>query len=99
MLKNFLLRGIIGLNESERRNAQDILINIELYTDLSLAAKSDRVEDSIDYHALSNKVIAHVEKPQPYTVEVLAGDIAVLCLEENGARFALCLVNYLASVD
>ena len=36
IIKDLLLRGIIGINPDERVKKQDILLNIVLYHDLSL---------------------------------------------------------------
>ena len=37
IIKDLLVRGIIGINDWEREKAQDILINIEIQTDLAKA--------------------------------------------------------------
>lgn len=85
IINNLLVQGVIGVNDWEREKAQDILINIEVLTDLTEAGKSDSIEHSIDYHALSKKVIANVKEAQHYTVEALASSIAALCLGEKYA--------------
>ena len=50
-------RCIIGMNGDERREKQDVLINISLYADLRQAGISDRIEDTVDYRALKKKVL------------------------------------------
>lgn len=85
IIKDLLIRGIIGINDWERKNPQDILINIEITADLSKAGKSDNVEDSVNYRTVSKKIIAHTETVGRLTVEALAADIAKLCLAEPGA--------------
>ena len=45
IIKDLLLRGIIGINDWEREKPQDILINIILSTDLGQAGKSDTIDD------------------------------------------------------
>ena len=44
------LRGcrIIGVNEEERHNKRDVIINLAILTDLRKAGKSDRFEDAVD---------------------------------------------------
>ena len=86
IIKNLLVRGIIGINDWEREKAQDILINIQISAELSKAGKSDRIEHSVNYRTISKKVIAHVEKAERFTVEALAGDIADLCLADERAQ-------------
>jgi FolB domain-containing protein len=86
IIKNLLLQGIIGINDWERETPQDILINIEIATDISKAAASDQIEDSVNYRTVSKKVIAHIEEAKRFTVEALANDIADLCLGEKHAK-------------
>ena len=85
-IKDLLVRGIIGLNEVERHQPQDILINIVLFADIENACQSDEIADSVNYRTIAKKVIAHAEQAQRLTVEALAGDIARLCLGEAGVQ-------------
>jgi FolB domain-containing protein len=88
VIKDLLLRGIIGINDWEREKRQDILINIALSGDLRAAGESDKIEDAINYRTLTKKIIEHVEKSARYTVEALATDIAKLCLSAEGVQRA-----------
>jgi FolB domain-containing protein len=83
IIKDLLVRGIIGVNEWERENPQDILINISLFTDLKVAGQSDLIEDSVNYRTVSKKVTSHVEVIKRHTVEALAEDIAAICLADS----------------
>ena len=86
LTKDLLARGIIGINDWERENPQDILINIEIEADLSRAGASDNIEDSINYRTLTKRVIAHAESANRLTVEALAADLAAICLEEPNTQ-------------
>ena len=79
-IKDLLARGIIGINNWERENPQDILINIVLFTDVRKAGKSDNISDSVNYRTVAKAVLKHVETAQRLTVEALATDIAEICL-------------------
>lgn len=82
IIKDLQVRGIIGITDHERRLPQDILINVVMFTDISQAAQSDRIEDCIDYSKMAKKLFAHTEKVGRYTVEALAEDLARLVLED-----------------
>jgi FolB domain-containing protein len=82
-IENLLIRGIIGVSERERANPQDIIVNIQLETDISKSGQSDDIEESVNYRTVAKKIIAHVEKSARYTVEALATDIAQICLGFN----------------
>ena len=86
IIRDLLVRGIIGLNDWEREKKQDILVNLELRLDLRSAAESDRVEDSLNYRSLAKAVIRHVESSSHFLVEALAGEIARIAIVEFGAR-------------
>jgi FolB domain-containing protein len=87
-IKDLLLRGIVGINDWEREQPQDILINITLFADLRRAGLSDDIHDTVNYRSLTKKIIQLVEASQRYTVEALAADIARICLQEPGAERA-----------
>lgn len=82
IIKDLLLRGIIGINPDEREKKQDILLNLVLYADTRTAAKSDAIEDAVNYKAVTKRVIEHVEASADFLVEKLANDLAHLILTE-----------------
>jgi FolB domain-containing protein len=81
-IKDLLLRTIIGINDDERRNKQDVLINITLFTDHS-DARSDNIEDVVNYRTITKKIISLVEESQFFLVEKMALKIADICLEDQ----------------
>ena len=83
VIKNLLARGIIGVNDWERKRAQNILINLTLFTDTQRAAETDNINDCVDYSKMSKRVMAHAESVSRLTVEALANDLAHLCLEDK----------------
>ena len=100
LIKDLLVRCIVGVNEDERTEKQDVVINIALTTDLRPAGTSDRFTDAVDYRAIKKRVYAMVEESRFFLVEALAEQIAAICLaiprpagagergEAHGARFA-----------
>jgi FolB domain-containing protein len=88
VIKDLLLRGIVGINEWERERKQDILVNLVLFTDLQKAGESDDVADSVNYRTLAKQVIELVEGAKRFTVEALAADIAGLCVKAPGVNRA-----------
>ncbi len=85
-IRDLLVRGILGTNESERRAPQDILIQVTLFVDLHRAGESDSLEDTVNYRTISKEIIAHVETSSRHTVEALASDLASLCLGHAPVR-------------
>ena len=82
LIKDLLLRTIIGINEEERRARQDVLINIVLYADTRAAGASDDIDDAVNYRTITKRVIKMVEGSRFYLVEKMAAEIAAICLED-----------------
>ena len=93
IIKNLLVRGIIGVNNWERKRPQDILINITLFTDTRRAAETDDINDCVNYSTISKKVQAHAESVERLTVEALANDLAKICLEEKDVQKVIVRVE------
>ena len=85
-ISDLVARGIIGINDWERKNPQEILINLVIFGDMSKAGKSDDIRDCINYRTVAKKALKHAESAQRFTVEALAADLADLCLEEPGVQ-------------
>ncbi len=86
VIRDLLLRTVIGINDWEREKKQDVLLNLELYTDTSAAGRSDRVEDSLNYRTVAKDVIQMVDTSSFFLVEALAESVARLAVEEHGAE-------------
>jgi D-erythro-7,8-dihydroneopterin triphosphate epimerase len=82
-IRDLALRCIVGVDEQERREKQDVLIQITMHADLSRAGRTDALEDTIDYRALKKRILHLVEQSQFYLVEALAQSIADECLRES----------------
>ncbi len=82
IIKDLRVRGILGIYPQEREAAQNLLINIVMFTDIRPAAATDGIENAVNYESVARRVIAHVEAASDFLAERLATDIANLILEE-----------------
>jgi len=80
LISDLLVRCIIGVNEDERHNKQDVVINLAIGTDLSRAGASDRFEDALDYRGLKKQIMSLAENSRFFLIEALAEAVAALCL-------------------
>lgn len=85
-IRDLKLHCIIGINENERTEKQDIIINVTLYADLKKAGSSDNINDSVDYKIMKKNIISMVEKSSFLLIEKLAAEIANLCLENKTVK-------------
>ncbi len=86
LVRDLLVRGIVGLNDWEREKKQDILINLTLFLDSRAAGRSDDVEKTLNYRTITKAIIHLVESSSFYLVEALAEAIAQLAVVEHGAE-------------
>ena len=71
----------VGVPEQERAQPQRLLLSLDLECDLSAAAASDRIEDTIDYKAITDGLLQFGEGRSWKLIEKLAADIAQLVLD------------------
>jgi FolB domain-containing protein len=83
IIKDLLVRGILGINPEEREKLQDILINVVLYADIRQAAATDAIEDAVNYRSITKRIIDHVDASSDFLVEKLVTDLARIILCEN----------------
>ncbi len=81
-LRGLLVRGHHGVFESERAEGQDFVVDVALDVDISAAAQSDDLADTIDYGALALTIAAIVSGEPVNLLETLAERIATACLAD-----------------
>lgn len=81
-IRDLALRCVIGVFPEEREKRQDVLINVVMDCDLGRAAETDRLEDTVDYKAIKQAVVAMVEASRFNLIETLADRVAAICLGE-----------------
>jgi FolB domain-containing protein len=86
IVRDLLVRGILGVKPEERTKRQDILVNLELEVDTRPAAASDDITDAVNYRSIAKRVIERVEGGSDRLVERLCEDLARLILTEFPVR-------------
>ena len=92
-LRDFHLSCIVGCAPEERFERQDIVFNIELYTDFADCVASDNLRDSIDYEELRKRVRNVVEGSSFELIESLADAVAKACLEQSRCKQVVVDLN------
>lgn len=92
-LNDLRIETVIGIFEWERRVKQTISIDLEMATDIRRAAETDAIEDTLDYKAVSKRIIRFVGDSQYKLVETLAECIARLILDEFDVKWVRLRIN------
>lgn len=79
-IRDLLLRCVIGVHDWERRERQNVVLNITLHADLRAACRSDDVADTVDYVEVKKRVMSAVERSSFCLLEALAQAAADACL-------------------
>lgn len=85
-VNDLVARLIIGVRKEERREKQQVIINLTLFTDLRKAGKTDDLEDTVDYSLLKGQILQEIENSKFYLLEALAQKVADICLKDLAIR-------------
>lgn len=86
-------RCIIGVDEEERREKQDVTVNLSIYGDFRTQGLSDRFEDAIDYRMIKKRLLGLIEGSRYFLLEALAEAIAIDCLTTPAVTRVLVRVD------
>ncbi len=84
-IEKLRLRCFIGFNPHELKDKQDVVITMELYTDIRKGGETDNPDDILNYKTVNKAVIAHVEASRYKTLEALATNIAKVAVVDCAA--------------
>ncbi|MBE9533283.1 MAG: dihydroneopterin aldolase [Proteobacteria bacterium] len=79
-LNNLDIDTIIGIYDWERETLQTLSFDLEMDWDISKAAKSDDIADTLDYGAIATSIVTFVEASRYQLIETLAEDLCALLL-------------------
>lgn len=92
-LHDLRIKTIVGIWEWERRIRQTVSIDLEMGADIRKAARTDRIENALDYKQIAKRVQQFVEDSSYQLVETLAENIATVVLNEFDVPWIAVRVN------
>lgn len=81
-LRDLRIRTVVGIWEWERRLPQVVSIDLDMAADISRAAASDAIEDTLNYKAVTKRITSFVEESRFDLVETMAEQIAAIIRSE-----------------
>jgi dihydroneopterin aldolase len=82
-LRGLRLVAVVGVLPEERTRAQPLELDLDLWADLSAAGRTDMLDRTVDYGAVSDVVAATVEAARPGLLERLAELVAEAVLDAD----------------
>lgn len=92
-LHDLKIECIIGIWEWERRIKQTIILDLDMAADIRRAAATDKIEDTLNYKAVSKRLNEFVGNSQFQLVETLAEKVAEILLAEFKLQWVRVRVN------
>lgn len=92
-LRDLKIEAIIGIFDWEREIKQTLSLDLEMAADVSKAAKTDAIEDTLDYKAVAKRLIEFVGQSEYKLVETLAERVAEIVLSEFNVPWVRLRVN------
>lgn len=80
-IEGLALQAIIGVHDFERHTRQPVVIDLDLFIDITRAAETDNLEDTVSYGDVCRAITRLVESSSFNLVEALAESIAALVFE------------------
>lgn len=78
---------VVGIYDWERRIRQNVVLDLDMAADVARAAKSDKIQDTLDYKSVAKRLIQFVSTAEFQLVETLAEKVAELVMQEFGVRW------------
>lgn len=97
-LRGLRIETVIGIYDWEKGIKQPIILDLEMSTDVARAAASDRIEDAVDYKAVSKRLKRFVGEGRFELVETLAERCAEIIRTEFGVRWLRLTANKIGAV-
>lgn len=85
-IEGLQIEALIGIYDWERRIRQPLVFDIEMAFDNRVPAATDAIGDTLNYKAVSKRVIQFVSESDFGLVETLAEKVAAIILDEFGVR-------------
>jgi len=89
-IENLTVETVIEIFDWEREIRQAVSLDLEMDFDIRKAARSDSIEDTLDYKSVSKRLIRFIEQSEFQLVETLAERCASIVLAEFPVN-RLCL--------
>jgi len=92
-LRALRIETTIGIYDWEKNIKQPVILDIEMASDIAKGAASDRIDDALDYKAVSKRLKQFVGESRFELVETLAERCAAIIREEFGVPWVRLTLN------
>ena len=92
-LRRVEIQCVLGMYPAERTKNRPVCMDISLACSTRKAAKSDKLQDTLDYESIEAEAVAVAKKGRFQLVEALAESVAAVCLKHPQVRAVRVVVD------
>jgi dihydroneopterin aldolase len=92
-LRDLKIDTVIGIYGWERRVRQALIFDLEMSADVAKAAKTDKIEDALNYKSIAKRLQQYVSESEFELIETLAEECARIIREEFGVAWVRLTLN------
>jgi dihydroneopterin aldolase len=98
-IRDLRIETVIGIYDWEREITQTVILDLEMGADVAKAARSDVIDDALDYKAVSKRLVNFVRESRFQLVETLAEKCAEIVLQEFKVPWIRLTLNKVGAVS
>jgi dihydroneopterin aldolase len=92
-LRDLKIDTVIGIYGWERRVRQTLIFDLEMSADVAKAAKTDKIEDALNYKSIAKRLQQYVGESEFELIETLAEECARIIREEFNVAWVKLTLN------
>jgi dihydroneopterin aldolase len=97
-IRGLRIETTIGIYDWEKEIKQPVVLDLEMASDIARGAATDRIEDALDYKAVSKRLKQFVAESRFELVETLAERCAAIIRDELGVPWVRLTLNKVGAV-
>ena len=97
-IRGLRIETTIGIYDWEKQIKQPVVLDLEMASDIARGAATDRIEDALDYKAVSKRLKQFVSESRFELVETLAERVAGIVRDEFGVSWVRLTLNKVGAV-
>lgn len=98
-LHGLKIETVIGIYDWERKIKQNVILDLDMGFDIAKAAKTDHIDNTLDYKAIAKRLIDFVSDSEFQLVETLAEKSAEVVLNEFPVQWLKLKLNKKGAVS
>lgn len=87
-IQDLRLRTFIGINDDEKKNRQDVVINIRIHYHAAKAVSFNEIDEALNYRTITKGVIRHVEDNRFLLLERMTDEVLALVMHHPEVMWA-----------